>query len=260
MGEYATSYLFTKKAVVQKSKINKLESSFPNNMLADSIKTEKERYFREVTDKPEFDQALEHLLQSVEAHGSDADVETINAIKRKKKSGNLEYSDLGNLESTVNRNFKYFFKIEPEAKSTRDPSLLGVVLIAAAIILRVVYECGESNTLVLFLALINFTAICYTLTCIKDQVSSNVAHWLKTNNFPSLLQEKLLDKVRGKMSTALVISLLSIIALGIISFLADLFSLGNDIISILTLGISILTKQIVDTLTRHYEKRMYHNN
>ena len=260
MGEYAASYLLTKKAIAQKSKINKLESSFPNKGNEDSIKTEKERYFREVTEKPEFDQALEHLLQSVDGKGSDSDIQLINQIKSKKKKGNLEYSDIGNLESTVNRNFKYFFKVEPIESLPSGPSILGILLIAAAIILRVFYEFAESNALVLFLTLINLIAFSYTIVCIKDLISANIKEWLKMNNFPSALQAKLLDRVKGKLWTFLGI-LCGILAVGLlVSFFLNVFSLGNDIISILSLGVSVLMDQIVNVMTRHYEKNMHDNN
>lgn len=260
MGEYATSYLLTKKALAQKSKINKLENSFPDDVVVESIKTEKEKYFREVTDKPEFDQALDHLLQSVDGKGSDTDIELITQIKSKKKKGNLEYSDLGNLENTIDRNFKYFFRIEPEGKMASGPSIFGSILVSAAILLRVFYESHKSDALVFFLMLINVIGISYTLICIKDQISVTVKQWLKTNNFPSALQEKLLDKMNGKMLKNLVISF-GIIGLWLgVSFLLNFFSLGNDVVSILSLGVSILTNQIVNAITRHYEKRMYHND
>lgn len=260
MGEYADSYLLTKKAIAQKSKINKLENSFPNKGNEDSIKTEKERYFREVTEKPEFDQALEHLLQSVDGKGSDSDIQLVKQIKGKKKKGNLEYSDISSLESTVNRNFKYFFEVEPMEGLPSGPSILGISLIAAAIILRVFYEFAENNALVLFLTLINLIAFSYTIVCIKDLISANIKEWLKMNNFPSALQSKLLDRVKGKLWLLLGI-IFGIFAAGLLaSFFFNVFSLGNDIISILSLGVSVLMDQIVNAMTRHYEKNMQNNN
>jgi len=259
MGEYSTSYLLTKKAIAQKNKINKLENSFPNNTNDDMLKTEKERYLKEVTDKPEFDQALEHLMYSVDGKGSDADIEIIKQIKGKNKKGNLDYSDIRCLQTTVDRNFKYFFVKEPESSVASSPCIFGTILIIAAILLRIFYELGDSNTLVLFLALINIIAICYTLICIKDQVSNNVEQWLRTNNFPPSLQQKFLDIINRKMMITFIASFVMLSSWLIISFLLDFFSLGNDIVSILSLGISILTNEVVNALTRYFEKRMYHN-
>lgn len=260
MGEYATSYFLSKKAIAQKGKINKLESSFPNKTNEESVKTEKERYFREVTDKPDFDQALEHLLATVDGKGSDADIELIKQIKSKKKKGNLEYSDIDSLENTINRNFKYFFKIEPVESLPTGPSILGILLISAAIILRVFYEFEESNALILFLMLINLIAFAYTLVCITDLINAHIKQWLITNNFPSAQQAKLLNKINRKLWTTLGI-LFGLLVLGLLaSFLLNVFSLGNDIISILSLGISVLMDQIVNAITHHFEKKMHDND
>lgn len=260
--KYSEMMMRDKAANTRKSKIEKMENSLSISMeksAAEALATEKKKYVQDVVGIPEFDVTLQHISQCTLEKGSQHDKDDITALVNKVQSNGLNYDDLGKLETICDNNFKYLFTLPPDKQSLDATSVWGILLAVCAIVFRISYECLDSATLAFFLTLINFVAIMYTFIDWDIQVLAEVQQWLGNNNLPAQTGGNITTSIAQHMrGITIILGIAVILVLGL-SSLFGFFTLGNDIITIISLAVSILSDRIVKLFAQHFEWKVYHN-
>jgi len=251
--------LFTNKASENhKTKIKKIEGKLSSNN-PELLKTEKARYVRAITGVPDFDQMVSHFSEFTISEGNDADKEKMQSIMNKIHKGDFGYEDVDGLKELCDNNYKLLFKVAPESERINTTFWYGIIFAVAAIILRVCYEVEGSSTLMVFLTIINIVAISYTLIEWHKNVMDCVDKWLAQNPLNHAFRKKVARKVSRKVGGVIAV-ILSAIVIGLfVSWLVGIFALGNDIVSILSLAMSILGPHVVKILVQRYEQHVYDN-
>lgn len=128
----------------------------------------------------------------------------------------------------------------------RNISILSVV-IAIVILLRCIFDSNEN--LLYIVAGINIIAIAFVLYTIIEKTVNGIANNIRESNVPKQIIVREEKIIRFKMwGWSIGVSIIAVIAY--LSFWCS--NLGNDIISILALGLSILDDEIVKKITENY--------
>jgi len=130
---------------------------------------------------------------------------------------------------------------------SRNLSVLSVV-IAIIIFIRCVFD--SIDELVYIVAGINIVAIVFVIYTIIEKIVENITRKIKESSVPKQIVKREITSTRLKVWG---ISCLINISLVLLYFLYWCSSLGNDIISILALGISVLDDEIVKKVTEAYK-------
>ncbi len=129
----------------------------------------------------------------------------------------------------------------------KNISILSIV-IAMVISLRWILN-GYKNLLYI-VAGINIVAIAFVLYTIIDKTVNNLMNRIKESNVPKQIMAREVKAVRFKIwGWSIIVSVI----MSIIYLSQWCSNLGNDIISILALGLSILDDEIVKKVTENYK-------
>ena len=129
----------------------------------------------------------------------------------------------------------------------KNISVLSIV-IAIIILLRCVFN--NSENLLYIVAGINIVAIVFVVYTIIEKVTNNIIDKIKKSSVPKEIIKREVEHARIKIwGWSLAINIIVIILY--IFFWRS--NLGNDIISILALGISILDNEIEKKITENYK-------
>ena len=255
---YSDLFFSNKASENQKNKIKKLEGKL-NAENTELLKTEKAKYVRAITGAPEFDQLVSHFSEFTIDQGNDTDREKMQSIMNKIHKGDFGYDDIGGLQELCDNNYKLLFKVAPEDERINPTFWYGIIFAASAIILRICYELEGSKTLMVFLTIINIIAVLYTLIEWHKSVMDHVDRWLAMNPLSQAFVRKITKKISQKAAIAIAV-IIGIIALWLIlSWWVGFFTLGNDIVSIVSLAMSILSPYVVKMLAQKYERNVYEN-
>ena len=247
----------------KKNKITHLVQSgtYDQNKLSE----EKRNYVSDVVNVPQFDPAFEFVSRNTMKFGSLEDRESIQRISNKRRCGQLDFEDLCKLDDIGERVYKYAFAIPPEADERDMMIVWGGILTAAAIVMRIAYSVFDVGTIgskmmLLFLIFINYIAFSYTVLSWPEQILCNLEAWLKLNIAQKSIVENMLKKIRKRLR-GIVLVLISIpfIWLAISYFLLGNISMGNDVLSIVSLFISVFCTKIIRYFTVRYENHIYRN-
>lgn len=123
-----------------------------------------------------------------------------------------------------------------------------IPILSFTIVMIIIIRCIFSNStkLVYLVAAINIIAILFVVFTIIYDIKYNVQARIKESGVPIQIQKREIKKISSE------IYIISILLSGILTFLYFSLwcsSLGNDIISILALGLSILDDEIVDNIS-----------
>lgn len=110
---------------------------------------------------------------------------------------------------------------------------------------RIRCEKFSETDLILVMAIINIAAFSYVLNSIIDNVQEEIKRRLKTSRFHEKTQKKYTDKI-GKVCCALRWALF--LAGGIFYVLKIRSAVGNDVLSIMALVLSITEEQVAKFL------------
>lgn len=251
--------LFTNRASAnQKIKIKKIEGKVDADN-TELIKTEKAKYARAITSDPDFDKMVSHFSEFTIAGGNDADREKMKSIMNKIHKGDFGYDDVGGLKELCDNNYKLLFQVAPESGRINPTFWYGLLFAGSAIILRIGYEVEESNMLMVFLNLINIVAVLYTLIEWHRSIMDHVDEWLDKNPLEKAFKGKVTKKVSKKAGNVVAVAISIIAVLLIASWIFGFKALGNDIVSIVSLAMSILGQHVVTMFARRYERDVYNN-
>ena len=251
--------LFTNKASEnQKIKIKKIESKV-NEDNTEQLKTEKAKYASAIVSSPDFDQMVSHFSEFTIAGGNDADRYKMQLIMTKIHKGDFGYDDVGGLKELCDNNYKLLFRVAPESERIHPTFWYGIIFASSAIILRICYELEESNALMVFLNIINMVAVLYTLIECHKSIMNHVDEWLDKNPLDKAFRGKVAKKVSKKAGKVIAITIGIIVIFLIASWIFGFNALGNDIISIVSLAMSILVPHVVIMFAQRYERNVYDN-
>ena len=119
--------------------------------------------------------------------------------------------------------------------------------IAIIIAIRIIFDTNEN--IVYIVAGINIVAFLFVVYSIIDKIIKNINIKIKESNCPKQIRDRETQTIQFK------VYLFSIILPGVAVVIYWKFfctNLGNDIISVLALGISILDDTIVEKITEYY--------
>lgn len=260
MTKFSDAIFLNKMAENSKTALKRIEKSSTTSTDDNLIKMAKKDYVKAVVGVPEFDQAIEHLSKYTMEKGTQQDKEDMKALVDKIKAGSFEYDDVSKLTSVCDNNYKHLFANEPEQARMNPTVITGALLVIGAIALRVSYEIMANEALVVFLTLINCIALGYTLVCWHSQTIEQIDMWLKRNNMPTAFRDKISKQVSNRLIWYILGMVVIVLIWMIITFAFKRFALGNDIVSVVSLGVSILSPQIVQKFVMHFEQKIYHNH
>lgn len=236
--------------------IEKLSEKTPSSQGGKVIKIKKD-FMHAVVDVPEFDQTVTELSHYTLEHGNVSDKGQMLKIQKRIKDGNIDYDDIVDLSHIVQKNYKYFFKESPSAFVFSPATAIGFVLTLIAIAIRWTSDGKMDTTSIIFLASINLIAIIYTSCLWPNSVNDSLSLWISDNGVPDIIRKKLLRPVSTKMWRNVVIFIImALLLLIVVSFVKN-FGLGNDILAILSLSISVLSDKIVELFVNIYAWRIY---
>ncbi len=129
----------------------------------------------------------------------------------------------------------------------KNISVLSVVI---AIIIGLRCMLDGNNKLVFIVAGINIVAMAFVLYTIIEKIVGNITDKIKKSNVPEQIIIREIKSTRFKIwGVSIGVSVVAIV----LYLLCCCSGLGNDIISILALGISILDDEIVMKVSENYK-------
>lgn len=125
-----------------------------------------------------------------------------------------------------------------------------IPILSFTIILAIVIRCifSASPNLTYLVAAINIIAILFVVFTIVYDIIYNVQERIKESGVPKQIQTREMKKLSSKIY---LFSIVITVTLTVLYFFLWCSSLGNDVISILALGLSILDDEIVDNISRN---------
>lgn len=260
--KYSEMMMRDKSADTRKTKIEKMENSMSLSMdktTAAALATEKKKYVQDIVGIPEFDVTLQHISRCTLEKGSLHDRENITEIVNKIQSDGLNYDDLGKLDVICDNNFKYLFSVPPEKQRFDVISIWGVILAVCAVALRIWYEIVDNDALAFFLTLMNIAAIMYTFIDWNVQTLDRVHRWLGDNNIPPESRGNITASISKHMRRITILLGSTVILALVLTACLGVLTLGNDIITIVSLAISIISDRISGLFVQYFEQKVYHN-
>ena len=236
--------------------IEKLTKKSSSSQGGEIVKIKKD-FMHAVVDVPEFDQTVTELSNYTRDHGTSSDKGQMRKIQRKIQEGNIDYDDIVDLSNIGQKNYKYFFKKPPASFVFNPATAIGFVLTIVAICIRCTSDGNMDLTSIIILASVNLIAIVYTLCLWPNSVVENLTLWMADNAVPDIISTKLISPVSKKMwRNVIIFFAFSLSVLFLVSFIKN-FALGNDILAIISLSISVLSDKIVELFVNIYEWRIY---
>lgn len=256
--KFSDSLFFDNDSAGMQQTIKKLTEKASSSRGGKIVKIKKD-FMHAVVDVPEFDQTVSELSNYTMEHGTISDKGQMERIQKKIKEGNIDYEDIVDLNSIGQKNYKYFFKKAPSAFEFNSATVIGLVLTILAIIIRWTSDGNTNTTSIIFLASINLVAIVYTSCLWPSSVVGELSSWMADNAVPDVISKKLMGPVSKKIWKFVVCFwvVTMLILLGI-SFFQN-FALGNDILAIVSLSISVLSDKIVELFVDAFAWRIYHD-
>lgn len=246
----------------KKSQIQKIQDkSYSLNSIS-LLKTKKDEYVKIITENPDFDIAFTNTYQITMSHGSIKEQTAMKLLESKHKNGDLEYDDIITLEDITNASYSHLFKLRPDTDINESifVTSIGSLFVIGAIVIRFFYEVDNNIPLLIFLTIINLIAIAYTLFSYPVQVIKNSQQWLCSNNIQLVICKKILGKLSKKMWMLVsIIFVFLVVFLLICHFVFSNLTIGNDVISIIALGLSILHENIIQLLSIYHQRKIFNN-
>lgn len=132
-------------------------------------------------------------------------------------------------------------------KMSKNISVLSVV-IAIIILIRCIFNSNEN--IIYIVAGINIVALVFVIYTIVEKILDNINDKIKESGVPLRIIKREIKSTRLKIWCWSIAVSVVVIALYLGQWCS---SLGNDIISILALGISVLDDEIVRKVTDNYK-------
>ena len=254
--KFSDSLFLDSDSAEMQQNIEKLIEKSSSSQAERIIKIKKE-FMHAVVDRPEFCQTVTELSSYTTEHGSIIDKGQMAKIQSKIKEGSLEYDDVIDLSSIGQKNYKYLFKEAPTGFVFNPTTVIGFALTIIAIIIRCTSDGSTNATSITLLASINLIAIIYTSCMWPKNVIDNLCSWMAANAVPDVISNKLVRPVYKKIwGVSIAFFIFSVLVLVAVSFVKN-FALGNDILAIVSLSISVLSDRIVDLLADFFARRIY---
>lgn len=137
--------------------------------------------------------------------------------------------------------------VKEKVQMNKNISVLSVVI---AIIIGLRCMLDGNNKLVFIVAGINIVAMAFVLYTIIEKIVGNITDKIKKSNVPEQIIIREIKSTRFKIwGVSIGVSVVAIV----LYLLCCCSGLGNDIISILALGISILDDEIVMKVSENYK-------
>lgn len=137
--------------------------------------------------------------------------------------------------------------MKEKVQMNKNISVLSVVI---AIIIGLRCMLDGNNKLVFIVAGINIVAMAFVLYTIIEKIVGNITDKIKKSNVPEQIIIREIKSTRFKIwGVSIGVSVVAIV----LYLLCCCSGLGNDIISILALGISILDDEIVMKVSENYK-------
>lgn len=256
--KFSDSLFLDENTIGMQQSIEKLTEKNPSSQSGKIIKVKKD-FMHAVVDIPEFEQTVSELSSYTMEYGTELDKGKIVSLQRKIDEGSLDYDDVADLSTIVQKNYKHFFKTAPPSFVFNPTTAVGLALTVLAIVIRYTSDNNDNLAALIFLASINLIAIIYTLCLWPNNVVNALNLWMVNNAVPGVISKKLISPITRKMWKIVGNILIGcIIFLLIVSF-AKNSALGNDILAILSLAISVLSDKIVELFTNIFAWRIYHD-
>lgn len=253
--KYSTGLFSDKTTVSLEKKITKLSSrSLSTN--SEKITKIQKQLVDNVVDNPDFNETVQSLSSYAQDYGSDSDKKQFATLKRKIKSGAVEYNDVQELYSLGSRNYKHFFKGKPSFAPTNPVVIIGFFIAVFAVILRC---CADENTNLVLMCAINILAIGFTTFTWPNAVRTKLTAWFEANGIPKVIYDKLVTPVVQKTRFWVAIFFIACIAFLWFSHWWTNLILGNDILSVISLSTAVLSDNIVIALVNLFQLRIYYN-
>lgn len=132
-------------------------------------------------------------------------------------------------------------------KMSKNISVLSIV-IAIVILIRFIFNSNEN--IVYIIAGINIVAIAFVVYTIIEKILQNIIERIKKSGIPLQIAKRETKHIKLKIECGSII--ISVILITVYFWLWC-SEIGNDILSIITLGISILDDEIVKKVTEIYK-------
>ena len=127
---------------------------------------------------------------------------------------------------------------------------ISVLSIAIAIIIFLRCILNDNDNIIYIVAGINVVAIIFVVYTIIEKILNNIIDKIKKSKVPEQILNREIASTQVKIwGWSIVIGVIVIL----VSFWKWCSGLGNDIISILALGISVLDDEIVKKITDNYK-------
>ncbi|MBR2411638.1 MAG: hypothetical protein IKB08_07945 [Clostridia bacterium] len=253
--KFSDGLFLDKETANMKKKINKLSTNTVKVESEEIIKIQKQLVDK-VIDNPDFKETVNSLSTYTDACGSDAEKGKFETLKNKIKTGSMEYNDIQELYTLSHRTYKHFFKTKPSLSCVNPTAVIGFFITLVAIIIRC---CGNKDTNIVLMYAINICAIIFTTVAWPNVVRDKLYKWTDANGVPRSISDKLISPVVKKTWRFVVLFIIvPIVILLLVNQLVD-FSLGNDILSIISLSTAVLSDNIVIALVNWFQWRIYYN-
>lgn len=253
--KFSDGLFYDEKAVDLEKKITKLSTDSFSTTHGKIAKIQRQLVDHVVGD-PEFSKTVNSLSFYIDQSGTEPDKDQYATLRQKTQSGTMDYNDVRELYALGNRSYKFFFNEKPSFFPSNPAAIIGFVITLAAIIMR--FYGNEDTNLVLMCA-INIGAIIFTTIFWPNAVRNKLCQWADSCAMPKVIRDKLITPVTKKMWRIVLGVLIAFVAvLPLTNWLASI-TLGNDILSIISLSTAVLSDNIVDALVNLFQWRMYYN-
>lgn len=123
-----------------------------------------------------------------------------------------------------------------------------IIVIGIIIMLRIIFD--NNSNLIYIIAGINIVAMVFVIYTVIEKVICNVIKKIQESGIPEQIIRRETINAQYKIWFWSILTSIIVIVLYLLLLCSDL---GNDIISILTLGISVLDDEIVHMITENYK-------
>ena len=122
------------------------------------------------------------------------------------------------------------------------------IVIGLIILIRCIFDSNENN--VYIVAVINIVAIAFVICTIIEKTLKKIICKIEESAVPQQIIKREIYDIKHKVWKWTILTSIFFILIYLRKFCT---SIGNDVISILALGISILDDEIVEEITQNYK-------